>query len=167
MQNQQGITLIGLPGSGKSSVGVLLAKEVVRPFLDTDIELQARIGDSLQRYMDANGVAALRAAEGACIRALSLNGQVVATGGSAVYDSAAMRHLSRHSHIVYLEVGFETMIQRIGDFSNRGIAADTSGGLEQMFNERIELYRRYADHTVDAEVNIRDVVSQIQQLTGQ
>ncbi len=157
----KGITLIGLPGSGKSTVGVQLAKILARPFLDTDIELQTRIGCSLQAYLFEHGVNALRQAEADCIRQLSLSGQVIATGGSAVYDDEAMKYLSASSSMVFREIDYETMLERIGDYSQRGIAADLSTGLIPMFEERRELYLRHAQISVDAARPVEEAVNRI------
>ncbi|MEQ9587946.1 MAG: shikimate kinase [Parvibaculaceae bacterium] len=158
---KNGVTLIGLPGSGKSTVGVQLAKVLARPFVDTDIELQTSIGCSLQTYLSERGIDALRQAEADCIQQLTLCGQVIATGGSAVYDDDAMKYLSNSSAIVFLEIDYETMLERLGDFSQRGIAADLSSGLMPMFEERRALYLRYGTFSVDAMRSVSDVVNQI------
>lgn len=157
----RGVTLIGLPGSGKSTVGVQLAKLLVRPFIDTDIELQNWIGDSLQSYLDEHGVQALRRAEAACIQQLSIQGHVVATGGSAIYDDAAMKHLSRSSTIAFLEIDYPTMLDRLGDFSHRGIAADLDEGLRPVFDERQALYAHYAQMSVDGSGQVAEVVDRL------
>ncbi len=156
-----GYTLIGLPGSGKSTVGVQLAKSLARPFVDTDIELQQRIGESLQAYLDNYGIEALREAEAACICSLKIKGHVIATGGSAVYSDEAIAYLSEHSRLIYLQNSYESMIDRLGNYAGRGIAADLSHGLRPMYEERIELYRRYADVVVDANNVVPDVVAEI------
>ncbi len=158
MSARQGITLIGLPGSGKSSVGVQLAKVMARPFIDTDIALQTHLGMTLQDYLDTYGVDALREAEGECIGSLALDEHVVSTGGSAVYHTGAMVHLARQSRIVYLSVTYDTMLRRLGEFSTRGIAADLSQGLWPMYAERIALYQRFAQVTVDANRPLEAVV---------
>ena len=158
-----GCTLIGLPGSGKSTVGIQLAKAIVRPFVDTDIELQRTIGMSLQQYLDRFGVEALREVEAECVCALELAGYVVATGGSVVYSEDAMTSLKSQSKIIYLEVSFATMTDRLGDYGDRGIAADVSSGLERMFEERVRLYEHFADVTVDANQSVPAVLENVLQ----
>lgn len=159
-----GVTLIGLPGSGKSTIGVLLAKALVLPFVDTDIQLQSRLNMSLQNYIEKHGYMALRAMEESYILALMPKGVVISTGGSAVYSQPAMRHLSSHSDIVFLDISLPTMTSRLGDFSTRGIAADLSGGLGQLYAERLPLYQQAAQHRIDAHQSVEQVVASIQAL---
>jgi shikimate kinase len=161
MAQRQGVTLIGLPGSGKSTVGLSLAQALKRPFVDTDLELEKQLGTSLQSFLNSNGVESLRNAESQCVRKLSLAEHVVATGGSLVYDSEAIRLLSRIGLIVFLDVTYETMLSRIGDYSSRGIASDLRYGLKPMYEERLALYKSGAELVVDANSEVEKVVNQI------
>jgi len=156
-----GYTLIGLPGCGKSTIGVQLAKSLVVPFVDTDITLQADLGISLQCYLDKHGIKALRDAETRCVIGLDIAHKVIATGGSVVHSRQAMAHLCESSPIVYIEVTFATMIARLGDYSDRGIAADLSLGLRAMYDERVRLYAKYADRTVNGDRSAPEVLAEI------
>ena len=144
------ITLIGMPGAGKSTVGVVLAKRLVRPFMDTDIAIQDAVGESLQTILDRDGYQALRDTEERILLGLDYRDHVIATGGSAVYSTASMTLLKRISTIVYLELTIDDVVARIGDFSKRGIAKPPNQSIEETFLERQRLYEQWADLTVDA-----------------
>jgi len=144
------LTLIGMPGAGKSTVGVILAKNLGLGFVDTDILIQEREQTTLQQILDQQGHLALRAIEEAVIVGLDVAGHVIATGGSAAYSDRAMRHLQRTSTIVFLDVDMETVQGRIRNFASRGIARAPEQSFEDLFAERQALYRRYADMTIDA-----------------
>lgn len=144
------LTLIGMPGAGKSTVGVILAKELGFGFVDTDILIQEREQATLQQIVDDRGHLQLRAIEEAVICDLAVERHVIATGGSAAYSEPAMQHLQRLSSIVFLEVDFATVQRRIHNFASRGIAKAPGQPFEALFEERQRLYRRYADLTVDA-----------------
>ena len=156
-----GITLIGMPGCGKSTVGVLLAKRLAIPFIDTDIELQGQIGMTLQAYIAERSFLDLRRAEEDCILGLVELDGVIATGGSVVYGASAMQKLAAHTDIVFLDIDFATMQKRLGDFRKRGIAADTAAGLESVYQERLPLYQQYAHMTVAASADIEYVIEAI------
>ncbi len=148
-ENAANIILIGMPGSGKSSVGVILAKLTGRDFVDTDVLIQTATGRSLQDIVDQDGYLALRGIEEEMLLKLDCRNQVVATGGSAVYSDAAMAHLKKHGIAVFLDVDLATLRARVRDYETRGLAKRPEQGLEDLFKERIELYRRHADITVD------------------
>lgn len=150
--------LIGMPGAGKSTVGVLLAKRGARDFLDTDVLIQARAGRTLQAIVDTEGYLALRAIEERVLLDLDLRGHVIATGGSAPYSEAAMRHLKRNAVVIFLHVEPDTLLRRIGDFSERGLAKRPDQTFAELYAEREALYERYADITVDAAAGSHDVV---------
>ncbi len=143
------ITLIGMPGAGKSTIGIILAKDLACGFLDTDILIQINQQQSLQQILDAQGYLALREIEEQEILKVNLHHHVIATGGSAVYSQAAMEHLANDSVIVFLDVDFEQIRKRIRNFDSRGIARAEDQSLEDLFIERGKLYRQYADITVD------------------
>ncbi|MEX0605515.1 MAG: shikimate kinase [Marinobacter sp.] len=139
------LVLIGMPGSGKSTVGVLLAKHLALGFVDTDLLIQAAEACTLQSIVDDHGYKVLRGIEERELQALTLQHHVIATGGSAVYSTKAMAHLKTSSTIVFLKVTLETVEQRIGDFSLRGISKREDQSLAELFAERHELYSRSAD----------------------
>lgn len=148
MQPDTNIVLIGMPGSGKSTAGVLLAKRTARDFVDTDVLIQSAQRRSLQSIVDAEGYLELRRIEEQVICALQLRSHVIATGGSAVYSEAAMRHLKLHGRVVFLDVSISVLKNRVNDFETRGLARRPGQTLDDLFAERRPLYQRYADVTV-------------------
>ncbi|MBB6481441.1 shikimate kinase [Spirochaeta isovalerica] len=146
---KKNITLIGMPGAGKSTTGIILAKNLSMGFLDTDILIQINRGESLQSIMDRDGYMALRQIEEEEILKINIEGHVIATGGSAVYSEAAMKHLGTISRIIFLQAGLAELKARIRNFETRGIAKAGNQSFAELFSEREVLYRRYADIVVD------------------
>jgi shikimate kinase len=151
MQGKTNLVLIGMPGSGKSTVGVILAKRTSRDFVDTDLVIQHEEGRSLQDILDSDGYLALREVEARVLQGLQLRNHVISTGGSAVYSDAAMQHLRRDGICVYLDVSVDTLRARITDYETRGIAKRPDQSFADLFAERTSLYRRYADFTIAAD----------------
>ena len=143
------IVLIGMPGSGKSTVGVLLSKILARSFVDTDILIQTSQGRPLQEIVDTQGHMALRGIEEAVVLGLACSHHVIATGGSVPYSAKAMAHLKQHGVVVFLHVDLATLLARVADYGTRGLAKRPDQGIEDLFSERLPLYRHYADITVD------------------
>jgi shikimate kinase len=148
MQPDRNIVLVGMPGSGKSTVGVILAKTMARDFVDTDVLIQVAQGRTLQQIVDTDGYLALRAIEEQIILGLNRHGHVIATGGSAVYSDKAMQHLRSNGIIVFLDVALPTLHARVADYSTRGLARRPDQSLADLFHERLILYRRYADISI-------------------
>jgi len=138
-----------MPGVGKSTLGVLLAKASGRDFIDTDVRIQAREGRALQDIIDTDGVAVFRRIEERAVRELQCNATVVSTGGSVVYSPPAMQHLRTLGTIVHLALPLPLLRSRLQDFGTRGVVMQPGQSLEDLFAERDPLYRRYADVTVD------------------
>ncbi|MGM0462025.1 MAG: shikimate kinase [Fibrobacterota bacterium] len=153
------ITLIGMPGAGKSTVGIILAKSTARGFIDTDVLIQINEQKSLQDILDSQGHMALRDIEESVILRLNLADHIIATGGSAVYGDRAMMHLKKHSTVVYLHASLEEIERRIPNFKTRGIARRPGQSLEDLFTERSRLYRHYADFTVETEGKTLDAIA--------
>jgi shikimate kinase len=145
------ISLIGMPGAGKSTVGVLLAKLTGLAFNDTDLEIQIRAGATLQEIVDSRGHVALRALEEEILLAVPLQGSVIATGGSVVYSDRIMQRLQQAGPVVYLEVSLPTLEARVAAAPPRGIASEPGHSYADIFAERTPLYRRYANLTVVGE----------------
>jgi shikimate kinase len=143
------IVLIGMPGAGKSTVGVLLAKHTARAFVDTDLLIQISQQKPLQRVLDESGYMALRRIEERILLSLDLRDHVIATGGSAAYSAAAMGHLKSHGVVVFLQVAFEELRRRVKDFDTRGIARAPEQTFTDLYEERSALYEKYADITID------------------
>jgi len=145
------IVLIGMPGSGKSTVGVILAKLAGRDFVDTDVLIQKEQGRSLQDIADQDGYLKLREIEEKTILKLECRNHVIATGGSAVYSHTAMTHLKADGIAVFLNVDLQTLLARVKDFETRGLAKRPDQGVADLFSERHTLYRKYADVVIDCE----------------
>lgn len=144
----QSIILIGMPGAGKSTVGVLLAKTLGMDFVDTDIEIQNHAGKTLQKILDENGYLALRHIEEEVLLNIDANNKVIATGGSAVYSEPAMDYLKTHGLVVFLQIPPSEIRRRVRNFDSRGIARAPQQSLDDLFAERDELYRKHAEFTV-------------------
>ena len=145
------VVLIGMPGAGKSTVGVLLAKHLGLRFIDTDILIQQRAGRRLQHILDDQGYRQLRLIEEEVILGLAAGAAVIATGGSAVYSVKAMHHLARIGTCVYLKAGCDLLASRIDDYERRGIANPGGQRFGDIFRERTPLYERYADVVVEVD----------------
>ena len=143
------ITLIGMPGAGKSTIGIILAKYLSYGFIDTDILIQINHRKSLQAIMNDSDYMNLRKIEAREIQKINITHHVIATGGSVVYSDDAMQHLKRISTLIFLKVGYEELKKRIHNFETRGIAKSGNQSFYDLFNERQVLYRKYADITVD------------------
>ena len=143
------ITLIGMPGSGKSTAGVLLAKLLGYQFLDVDLLIQEREGALLQELLDLRGTAAFLDAEEAAVHTLSCRHTVIAPGGSAVCREGAALHLKELGPVVYLRVPLEELTRRVQNLSTRGIAMEPGQTLADVMAYRDPLYRKYADLVVD------------------
>ena len=143
------IVLIGMPGCGKSTVGVVLAKTTGHAFLDTDLLIQKREGMLLQEIIDYKGLEYFMGAEEAVLCGLDCADTVVATGGSAVYSEAAMARLKELGAVDYLSLTLENAEKRLVDFNSRGIAGARDKTFAEIYAERAPLYEKYADFIVD------------------
>ena len=167
MMKKQNIVLIGMPGAGKSTVGVLLAKQLGLNFIDTDVLIQVREKQTLQELLDSQGYLALRAAEEKVLLSLfdgsdECGGVVVATGGSAVYSEAGMSNLAANATIVYLDVPLDELRKRVVNYDNRGIAARADQSFEDLFVERNTLYQQYGEIAISAyDCRVEEVVSAV------
>ena len=142
---KRAIILIGMPGAGKSTLGVLIAKALARPFIDTDILLQTMLQMSLQRYLDQSDYMSLREREQEVILGLKPSCAVISTGGSAVYSSRGMAHLRNFGVTVFLDVPLERLLPRLGNLANRGVAAPRGISMADLYEERRPLYLRESD----------------------
>ena len=144
------IVLIGMPGCGKSTAGVLLAKILGFAFVDTDVVLQAREGRKLQHMIDEIGVDAFLKKEEDAILALDCDRTVIATGGSVVYGQRAMAHLHQDGLVVYIRLPFEEIESRLSNLATRGVTLRNGQTLRDLYDERIPLYEREADYAFDS-----------------
>lgn len=150
---QTNLILIGMPGAGKSTVGVVLAKILGMDFIDADLLIQKKHGRTLQSLINEQGSLEFIALENEVLCQIEAENTVIATGGSAVYSEAGMRHLANIGQIIYLRVSFEEMKRRLGNLDERGVVfrQDTHHDLRALYDERTCLYAKYADITVDAD----------------
>lgn len=145
------VILIGMPGAGKSTLGILLAKELGLDFIDTDVAIQVKEGKSLQEIIDATDYLHLREVEEAVLLETEIDGKVVATGGSVVYSEPGMARLKKAGTVIYLDVPLEELIHRIHNYETRGITRHPDQSFEALFAERTALYNRYADIRIDCD----------------
>ncbi|BCR06111.1 shikimate kinase [Desulfuromonas versatilis] len=156
------LVLIGMPGAGKSTVGVVLAKRLGYDFLDTDVAIQAREGRRLQEIINQDGLAALRRIEEEVLLELRVTRTVIATGGSAIYSVAAMESLKRRGTIVFLDVPLKALLHRVKDMDTRGLIMDPGETFADLYQKRLPLYRRWAEVVIAGrEISVEEMVSRI------
>ncbi len=156
------IVLIGMPGCGKSTVGVLLAKAVGMDFVDTDVVFQAKEGRKLQRIIEEIGIDAFLSREQKAILEFSCDRTVVATGGSVVYGRQAMEHLHENGVVVYIRLPYPVIERRLSNLATRGVTLRAGQTLKDLYEERIPLYEAEADIVFDADgLEIEETVSGI------
>jgi shikimate kinase len=157
------IALIGMPACGKSTVGVVLAKVMRYRFVDTDILLQEEANMSLNDLLKERGLDGFISFENSIISSFNAEKTVISTGGSAVYGSEAMANLKNQSIVVYLKEGYDTINSRLNNMATRGVAIREGYTLLDLYNERIPLYEKYADVTIEADdLSIEEAVMEIQ-----
>ena len=158
------IVLIGMPASGKSTVGVILAKLLGYDFIDTDLLIQRREGRRLSKIIEARGLRGFLKVEEDVCRTLQARLTVVATGGSVVYGESAMANLRARGRVVYLDAPFDALQERLIDMRGRGVALKPGQTLRELYDERAALYRRYADLTVsEAGLSLEETVAAVRQ----
>ena len=143
------IILIGMPGVGKSSIGVILAKELGMQFMDSDLLIQEKERRLLREILDQDGVDGFLQIEEQVNSSIGAEKAVIATGGSAVYSEKAMRHLKEIGTVIYLKLEYEPLSRRLGNLHNRGVVLRDGQTLRDLFEERERLYEAYADIVVD------------------
>ena len=148
MKTKTNLILVGMSGAGKSTLGVLLAKALGKHFTDTDIIIQQKTGKLLQQIIDTEGVDAFLKTEEEIVSSLELSDHVIATGGSVVYSDRAMEKLKQNGTVVYLDLPYEEIVSRLSNITTRGIVFKSHNDLRAVYEERLPLYRRYADLTV-------------------
>lgn len=160
----ENVVLIGMPGAGKSTLGVVLAKILGYEFIDADLLIQGKLDKTLQKIIDACGPDGFIEVENEVLCTLSATHAVIATGGSAVYSDEAMRHLSSIGTVVYLKVSYEELESRLGGLHERGVVMRNGMGmsLADLYEERSPLYDKYADLTIDIDgLSVRDAARRL------
>ena len=142
------ITLIGMPGAGKSMMGISLAKALGYQWVDGDRAIEEKTGRRLQDIINKEGIEAFRKIEEEVLLTLANENTVISTGGSAVYYDSVMQNFKAHGKVVYLYVGVDEILRRLGDYSKRGIVLAPGKTIRDLYEERAPLYEKYADITV-------------------
>lgn len=156
------VILIGMPGVGKSTIGVVLAKNLGYSFVDSDLVIQEQEGMLLHEIIEQRGLDEFDQIENRVNASLSFHHTVIATGGSAVYGREAMEHLCKIGMVIYLSLSYEELSYRLGDLNERGVVIRPGQTLQDLFNERRPLYEKYADMIVYCHgKQIREIVHEI------
>lgn len=143
------IVLIGMPGVGKSTIGVILAKVLSLDFLDTDVYIQSEEGRALQEIIDREGLKRFCELEERYVISVTKRGSVIATGGSVVYSDLAMRHLKSQGIVLHLYLPVHLLEKRLTNFITRGVVKKCAQTFIELYNERMPLYEQYADSTIN------------------
>lgn len=165
-KNGNNLVLIGMPGVGKSTIGVILAKIIGYTFVDADILIQEQEGRLLKDIIADEGVDGFIKIEDRVNRNINIRKAVIATGGSAVYGEKAMNNYKENATVVYLKVGFDELDKRLSDIKGRGVVLRDGQTLKDIFEERTVLYEKYADIVIDetnlnVEQTVEEFISQL------
>lgn len=167
MAKKDNIILIGLPGAGKSTLGIVAAKILNYAFVDADLLIQEQTDKTLQMIIDAMGPAGFIEVENEVLKQIERHHAIIATGGSAVYSEEAMEHLRSIGTVVQLKITFEELERRLGDLDERGVVLRNGEvvDLQALYDERTPLYERYADYTIDvSDISVRDAARELVQM---
>ena len=151
MEKKTNIVLLGMPGSGKSTVGVLLAKCLGKEFIDTDLLIQKQEGRLLSKIIEEEGLERFIQIENRVNASVQAENSVIAPGGSAIYGKEAMEHLKEIGEVVYLKLSYRTVARRLGDLKKRGVVFRPGQSLRALYKESCPLYERYADYIVECD----------------
>lgn len=156
------VILIGMPGAGKSTVGVVLAKRLGMRFVDSDLVIQEQYGKKLHELIEEHGVEGFWEIEEKVNYGFDFSDCVISTGGSAVYGQKAMEHFCEIGTVVYLSLPYAEIANRLGDLNARGVTMRKGQTLEDLYQERIPLYEKYAQVTIDChQKQLREIVTEI------
>ena len=160
---EKNITFIGMPGAGKSTVGVVVAKMLCKTFIDADLLIQNKEGKRLNKIIEEIGNEAFLKLENDTLASLNVHNAVISTGGSAVFGNGAMENLKRTSTVVYIRAPYEIIEKRLGSLKRRGVILDEGQTLRDIYDIRCPLYEKYADITVDTdnETDIQEIALKI------
>lgn len=143
------LILIGMPGAGKSTIGIVLAKALAKDFVDTDVLIQLQQSKTLQDIVDNEGYLKLREIEEQVLLSTHYPNHVIATGGSAIYSDKSMQHLRQFGQIVFLDVPLTELTERVKDIDTRGLARHPNQSFADLYHERRALYLQHANITID------------------
>lgn len=159
------IVLIGMPGAGKSTSGVILAKVLNYDFLDSDLVIQHQTGKLLKEIIAEKGIDGFNAVENEINSQIDVENTVIATGGSVIFGADAMAHFKESGIVVYLRISYDLLDERLGDLDERGVVHKEGQTLRDIYNERTALYEKYADITVD--LDGKDVAGTVDAVVAQ
>lgn len=158
------VVLIGMPSCGKSTIGVVLAKALGYRFVDSDLVIQEKTGLLLSEIIDSQGLDAFNQIENEVNATIQCHKSVISTGGSVIYGSEAMKHLKDVGTVVYLKLPYDTLCERIGDLTARGVSIRVGQTFRDLYEERCPLYEKYADVTIHADrLSIREIVHMLKE----
>ena len=160
---EKNITFIGMPGSGKSTVGVVVAKMLCKTFIDTDLLIQNKAGKRLHKIIDEIGNERFLQLENDTLASLNVHNSIISTGGSAIFGNEAMNHLKKDSTVVYLKVPYDTLEQRLKSLKHRGVVFEEGQTLRDIYDIRTPLYEKYADIIIESnnELDVQETAMMI------
>lgn len=148
---KKNIVLIGMPGAGKSTIGVLLAKAMNYDFMDTDLLIQQQEKKKLYEIINEQGIDSFLSIENQVLSGIDVDNKIIATGGSAIFGKEAMEHLKEIGTIVYLKLSCEEIVRRVKNIKTRGVVMKKGKTLEDVYEERVPLYEKYAEVTIECD----------------
>jgi shikimate kinase len=158
----ENVILIGMPGSGKSTVGVVLAKVLGYRFVDSDLLIQEAEGKRLHEIIAEKGIEGFLEVENKVNSQIEVTKSVIATGGSVVYEEEAMEHLKKIGTVVYLRIPYKNLKRRLGSLKDRGVVLKEGQTLKDLYNERTPLYEKYAEVIVDEnDMGLRETIEKV------
>jgi shikimate kinase len=161
MRNIKNVTFIGMAGCGKSTIGKALSQNLGIDFIDTDLLIEDKFKASLEEIKKNHGYKFVRNAEEETILSLNNHIKIISTGGSAVYSEKSMLYLSSFSEIIYINTPLDVIKHRIGQGQQRGLAAPEGSTIDEIYQERESLYRKWANTTLDGQESVENLVSSI------
>lgn len=161
MRNIKNVTFIGMAGCGKSTIGKALSQNLGIDFIDTDLLIEDKFKASLEEIKKNHGYKFVRNAEEEAILSLNNHIKIISTGGSAVYSEKSMLHLSSFSEIIYINTPLDVIKHRIGQGQQRGLAAPEGSTIDEIYQEREPLYRKWANTTLDGQESVENLISNI------
>ena len=162
---KKNIVLIGMPGVGKSTIGVVLAKMLGYQFVDADLVIQQKEGKLLWEIIDEVGAEGFIEVENRINSQIEAEHAIIATGGSAVYGAEAMAHLREIGTVLYLELPYDELERRLSDIKGRGVVLKDGQNLRDLYDERVPLYKKYADITVNEyQLNVEQTIEKIMEV---
>ena len=163
---ESNITLIGMPGAGKSTVGIVLAKLLCKTFIDADILIQNKEGKRLHKIIEEMGNEKFLKLENDTLAHLKVHNSIISTGGSAVFGKEAMEHLKNTSTVVYLRAPYDVIEKRLRSLKRRGVVFEEGQTLKDIYDIRCPLYEKYADIIIDCnnEIDIQETAIKISEL---